>query len=131
MWIVGVGTLLAGVVGVSNIMLISVAERTKEIGIRRAVGATPMSVVTMILIESVVITAVSGYAGLVGGVAAVELAASVIHDAPFLRAPSVDLRVALTAAALLVVAGALAGLFPALRAARIDPASALREGDRS
>ena len=131
MWIVGIGTLLAGVVGVSNIMLISVAERTKEIGIRRAVGATPMSVVTMILIESVVITAVSGYAGLVGGVAAVELAASVIHDAPFLRAPSVDLRVALTAAALLVVAGALAGLFPALRAARIDPASALREGDRS
>lgn len=129
MWVVGIGTLLAGVVGISNIMLISVAERTKEIGIRRALGATPVSVVSMILIEAVLITSISGYTGLVLGVGAVELAASTFEDAPFLRMPSVDLGVALRAALLLVIAGGLAGLFPALRAARVNPAVALREGD--
>ncbi|HYO97684.1 MAG TPA: ABC transporter permease [Polyangiaceae bacterium] len=128
-WIVGAGTLLAGIIGVGNIMLISVAERTKEIGIRKALGATPASIVRMIVIEAMLITALSGYAGLVAGVLLVEAVADATRGTPFLRDPSVDLRVALTASALLVVAGMLAGLFPALRAARVDPIVALRQGD--
>lgn len=127
-WIVGLGTLLAGVIGVSNIMLISVAERRQEIGVRRAVGATAGSIVGMIVGESVLLTALSGYGGLIAGVALVELVAKTFTDLPFLRNPSVDIRVMLTAAGLVVVAGALAGLFPALRAARVDPITALREG---
>jgi putative ABC transport system permease protein len=127
-WIVGLGTLLAGVVGVSNIMLIAVAERRREIGIRRAVGATAFSIITMILAESVLLTALSGYSGLVAGVGAVELAARLFKDLPFMREPSVDIGVMLVAGGLVVVAGALAGLFPALRAARVDPVVALRRG---
>jgi putative ABC transport system permease protein len=128
MWLVGIGTLLAGVVGVSNIMLIAVAERTREIGIRRALGASATSIIGMIVVEAAIITSLSGYAGLVSGVFLVELASSVVKDAPFLRNPSVDLGTTLAAAGLLVLAGTLAGLFPALRAARIDPVVALREG---
>jgi putative ABC transport system permease protein len=128
-WVVGIGTLLAGIVGVGNIMLIAVAERTKEIGIRKALGATPLSIVSMIVCESILITALSGYTGLVLGVAAVEAAAHALKEAPFMREPSVDLSVALKAAGILVAAGMLAGLFPALRAARVDPMVALREGD--
>jgi putative ABC transport system permease protein len=127
-WIVGLGTLLAGVVGVSNIMLIAVAERTKEIGIRRAVGATAASVVRMILAESMLLTALAGYLGLLAGIGAVELASRWVKDAPFMREPAVDVGVMLAAGALVVLAGALAGLFPALRAARIDPITALRGG---
>lgn len=128
-WIVGIGTLVAGIVGVGNIMLISVAERTKEIGVRKAIGATPFSIVGMVVFEAMLLTAVSGYAGLVGGVLAVELVARVSEGAAFFRQPSVDLSVALGAAGLLVLAGGLAGLFPALRAARVDPIIALREGE--
>ncbi|MFZ5890100.1 MAG: ABC transporter permease [Myxococcota bacterium] len=128
-WIVGVGTLLAGIVGVSNIMLISVAERTKELGIRKALGATPFAIVSMVVVESTLVTAVAGYTGLVGGVAVIELVANTTGNAPFWRDPQVDLRVVLLAAAILVMAGALAGLFPALRAARVDPIVALREGE--
>jgi putative ABC transport system permease protein len=128
-WIVGVGTLLAGIVGVSNIMLIAVAERTKEIGVRKALGATPFSIVSMIVIEAVLLTALAGYSGLVAGVGVVEIVARTAPDVPFLREPSVDLGVALIAAGLVVVAGGLAGLFPALRAARVDPIVALRQGD--
>lgn len=128
-WVVGIGTLIAGVVGVGNIMLISVAERTKEIGVRKALGATPFSIVGMVVFEAMLITAVSGYLGVVAGVATVELIARVSEGAAFFRAPSVDLTVALAAAVLLVVAGGLAGLFPALRAARVDPIVALREGE--
>jgi putative ABC transport system permease protein len=127
-WIVGLGTLIAGVVGVSNIMLIAVTERTREIGIRRAVGATAASVVGMILAESVLLTALSGYAGLLAGVGAVELASRLLTDLPYLREPSVDIGIMLAAAALVVVAGALAGLFPALRAGRVEPIAALRRG---
>jgi putative ABC transport system permease protein len=128
-WIVGVGTLLAGIVGVSNIMLISVAERTKELGIRKALGATPFSIVSMVVVESTLVTAVAGYSGMVGGVAVIELVATQVGDAPFWRNPNVDLRVAVIAATILTVAGALAGLFPALRAARVDPIVALRQGE--
>ncbi len=127
-WIVGLGTLLAGVVGVSNIMLIAVAERRKEIGLRRAVGATGISIVGMVMAESILLTAVSGYLGLIAGVGAVELVARAFKDLPFMREPSVDVGVMLAASTLVVLAGALAGLFPALRAARVDPIAALREG---
>ena len=125
-WIIGLGTILAGVVGVGNIMLISVQERTREIGVRKAVGATPSSIVAMILQEALAITLVSGYLGLVAGVAVVTAAQALLPDAPYFRHPDVDLSVGLGATAVLVVSGVLAGLFPALRAARINPIAALR-----
>jgi putative ABC transport system permease protein len=125
-WLIGLGTILAGVVGVSNIMLISVQERTREIGVRKAVGATPSSIVAMILQEALAITLVSGYLGLVAGVAVVTGAQALLPDAPYFRHPDVDLTVGVGATAVLVVSGVLAGLFPALRAARVNPITALR-----
>ena len=125
-WVVGVGTLLAGIVGIGNIMLISVAERTKEIGVRKALGATPASIIRMVLGEALVLTGVSGYAGLVAGVGVVELVAARFPEAPFFRQPSVSLDVAASATLLIVAAGALAGFFPAYRAARVNPVVALR-----
>jgi len=126
-WFVSFGTLLAGMVSVSNIMLISVAERTREMGIRKALGATPFRLVGMVLSEALLITSVAGYAGVVAGVALVELASQNLGQAPFIRNPSVSLNVALEATALIVAAGALAGFFPALRAARVSPIAAMRE----
>jgi putative ABC transport system permease protein len=126
-WLVSLGTLLAGIVSVSNIMLISVAERTRELGVRKALGATPLSLVGMVLFESILITAISGYAGLVFGVSLVEFVSERFKDIPFIRQPSVDLGIALMATLLIVVSGALAGLFPALRAASVNPIVALRE----
>jgi putative ABC transport system permease protein len=125
-WAVGVGTLLAGIIGIGNIMLISVAERTREIGIRKALGATPGSIIRMVLGEALVLTGVSGYAGLVGGIGVVELVAARFPEAPFFRQPSVSLNVALSATLLIMAAGALAGFFPAYRAARVSPVVALR-----
>jgi len=125
-WFVGVMTLAAGVVGVSNIMLIVVQERTREIGLRRAVGATPASVVGMVLQESLVLTAVAGYAGLVAAVMALEVAGMVVgpnHET--MGQPQVDLGVALLAGAVLLVAGALAGVVPARTAANVNPVQAL------
>jgi putative ABC transport system permease protein len=126
-WVIGIGTLLAGVVGVSNIMLISVRERTKEIGIRKAIGATPGSVVGMVLKEAVLITGVAGYVGLVLGVAILEVAGANIQGAEMFRNPNVDLRIAMWATVLLVVAGTIAGFVPARRAAAIRPVEALRD----
>jgi putative ABC transport system permease protein len=126
-WFVGVGTMLAGMISVSNIMLISVAERTREIGIRKAIGATPGSLVRMVLFEAILITAVSGYSGLLAGVGLVELIAPSTANTPFLRNPEVDIRMALIATGLIVLAGALAGFVPARRAARVNPIVALRD----
>ncbi|MEO8502514.1 MAG: ABC transporter permease [Acidobacteriota bacterium] len=126
-WVVGIGTLLAGVVGVSNIMLVAVKERTREIGVRKAVGATPGSLVALILQESVLITTVAGYFGLVGGVAVLEIVTRVVPNADFFRNPHVDLKVAIYATLLLIVAGTVAGFFPARRAAAVQPVEALRD----
>jgi len=125
-WLIGLGTILAGVVGVSNIMLISVQERTREIGLRKAVGAQPRSIIAMILQEALAITLVSGYLGLCAGVALVTFAQKVIPPSPFFRRPDVDIGVGLAATGILVICGMLAGLFPALRAARVNPIAALR-----
>jgi putative ABC transport system permease protein len=129
LWIVGLMTLLAGVIGVSNIMLISVRERTKELGVRKALGATPVAIVKMIVSESVVLTVIAGYLGLVAGVAAVEgweaLIAKLGDELPFGPA-AVGLSIGVLATSALVVFGALAGIIPAYHAAKIQPVEALR-----
>ena len=129
-WFVGLGTLTAGIVGVSNIMIITVKERTREIGIRKALGATPLGIVSTLLMESILVTAVAGYAGLALGVGLLELVAFGLRSAganlPFFQNPEVNFQVAITSIILLVVVGALAGLVPALKAARIAPIEAMR-----
>lgn len=124
-WFVGLGSIIAGVIGVSNIMLIVVKDRTKEIGIRKALGATPQSIVTMILQESILITSVAGYLGLLAGVGAISLMESIAVE--YFRSPRVDLGVGIAATLVLVAAGALAGLMPARKAAQINPIEAMRE----
>lgn len=125
--IIGIFTVIAGIVGVSNIMIIVVKERTKEIGIRKALGATPASIVGLIIQESVVITSVAGYMGLLAGVAIIEAVGGALPADGFFRSPSVDFGTAVTAAVLIVVAGALAGYVPAKRAASVRPIEALRD----
>lgn len=125
-WVVGICTLFAGVVGVSNIMIISVQERTLEIGIRKAIGATPASIIRMILMEALLLTGVAGYIGLTAGVACVELARHYLADNEYIRDPTVDVGVAVMATLLLVAAGALAGVVPASKAARVRPVVAMR-----
>lgn len=125
-WWVGICTIIAGVVGVSNIMLIIVKERTKEIGIRKALGAPPISIIGMILHESIFITTIAGFVGLLMSLLLLELAGPNI-DSEFFLNPSVDFGTALTTLFLLVFAGALAGFFPAYRAAKIKPIVALRD----
>jgi putative ABC transport system permease protein len=125
-WWVGICTIIAGVVGVSNIMLIIVKERTKEIGIRKALGASPVSIVGMILHESIFITSISGFIGLLASLALLELVGPLVKSEYFLN-PEVDFGVAITTLILLVLAGAIAGFFPAYRAAKIRPIVALRD----
>jgi putative ABC transport system permease protein len=124
--VIGLGTLAAGVVGVSNIMMIAVKERTKEIGVRKAIGATPTAIVAMIIQESVFLTGLAGLFGLVGGVALLEVTSRVV-ETEFVRNPSIDLGVGIGATVGLVIAGALAGFFPARAAARVNPIHALRD----
>ena len=130
-WFVAVGTIVAGMVGVANIMLIIVKERTKEIGIRKSVGATPVSIITMIVLEALVISSVAGYLGLVSGVALIEGIALMMDQFgmqnDFFTNPEIDFGVAISAIVVLVISGILAGLFPGIMAARINPVRALRD----
>ena len=125
-WGVGICTIIAGVVGVSNIMLIIVKERTREIGVRKALGAEPLSIVVMVLHESIFVTAIAGFIGLIASLALLELVGPMI-ETNYIANPSVNFAVALTTVFILVVAGALAGFFPAWRAAKIKPIVALRD----
>ena len=126
-WVIGIFTLLTGIVGVSNIMFVSVRERTHEIGIRRAIGAKPRSVLAQILAESVAVTAIFGYIGIVAGTFVLQIIASVIGDVDGFRNPTVDISIAVKVTVALIVAGAVAGLFPALKAIKVKPVEALRD----
>lgn len=135
LWIVGLFTLLSGIVGVSNIMLITVKERTHEFGIRKAIGAKPWSILRLIIVESVIITTFFGYIGMVLGVCANEyMDATVGHDtidtglfkATMFLNPTVGLDVCFEATMVMVIAGTIAGLIPAYKASRIRPIEALR-----
>ncbi len=130
-WLVSIGTILAGVIGVGNIMLIVVKERTKEIGIRKALGATPASIIGLVMQESIVITAGAGFIGLVFGVGLVEginlLLKKFKMESGFFSDPEVNFQVALAALVILIVTGALAGLIPAFKAVSIAPVEALRD----
>ncbi len=125
--IVAAGTILAGLMGVSNIMLISVRERTKEIGLRKAIGAPASSIVRMIATESIVVTTVAGYGGLLLGVVVLELIKVLAKDNEYLTDPRIDTKLAVITLLLLVAAGTLAGYFPARKAAKIEPVDALRD----
>jgi putative ABC transport system permease protein len=130
-WIVAIGTIFAGAVGVGNIMLIVVKERTREIGLRKALGATPFSIVAMILQESLFITVVAGYSGLVVGALIIEGIAKMLEaaggNAGFFGAPEVEFQTAILALAVLVIAGLLASLLPAAKAAAVNPIVALQD----
>ncbi|EDM45668.1 ABC transporter, permease protein, putative [unidentified eubacterium SCB49] len=125
-WFIGIFTIIAGVVGVGNIMLIIVKERTKEIGIRKAIGAVPSSIIGMILQEAIFITSIAGFIGLFAGVGLLQLI-SPMAESDFIKSPQVDFTTAITTVFILIIAGAIAGYIPARRAARIKPIEALRE----
>ncbi len=140
-WIVGISTLMAGIVGVSNIMLVTVRERTREIGIRKAIGAKPSSILKPIIIESILITAAFGYIGMVTGIGVVEvfnygMTTLGANDAPaggnpgedftLFRNPSVSLSIAVSATIILIIAGVFAGYFPARKATKISAIEAMR-----
>jgi putative ABC transport system permease protein len=124
---IGLFTIIAGVVGVSNIMIIVVNERTKEIGIRKAIGATPWSIIGLILLEAILITAFAGYIGLVLGVGLLEFLSKNLPANDFFRSPEVDFSIAIISTIVLVVAGAAAGFIPALKASKVQPVVALRD----
>lgn len=130
-WIVAIGTIMAGAIGVGNIMLIVVKERTREIGLRKALGATPTAIVSMIIQEAIFITAVAGYTGLVMGVLLLEGIAQLLEasggKAGFFGKPEVDFATALSALAVLIISGLLASLMPAAKAAGVNPIVALQD----
>ncbi|HNW50582.1 MAG TPA: ABC transporter permease [Prolixibacteraceae bacterium] len=132
-WIVGIGTLLAGVIGVSNIMLVIIKERTQEIGVMRAIGATPRKIISQIIMESVFLTTIAGYFGLFFGVLllegankALEMAAASGNKDIFIKDPGVNFGVAVACLMILIISGAIAGYIPARRAIEIKPIDALR-----
>lgn len=125
--VVAFGTIVAGIIGISNIMVYVVKERTKEIGIRKAIGATPKTVISTILLESVFITTISGFVGMLIGVGLLRSLGDNLADDYFITNPYISIGVALFATILLIVFGALAGYVPARRAARIKPIVALRD----
>lgn len=129
-WLVAIGTIFAGVIGVGNIMLIVVKERTREIGLRKALGATRFSIIAMIMQESLLITAVSGYFGLVVGVFTVEgiskITQAIGAESPIVN-PQVDLQTAMTAIIVLIIAGIIASILPASKAANVNPIVALQD----
>ncbi len=130
-WIVGIGTLFAGIIGVSNIMLVIIKERTQEIGIQRAIGATPAKIITHIVAESVFLTTMAGYVGLSLGVGLLELMNFALEqgnpDEIFFRRPEFSFEMALMALFILVISGVFAGLIPAKRAISIKPIDAIRD----
>lgn len=126
MWVIGLLTLITGIVGVSNIMFVSVRERTHEIGIRRAIGARPHNILLQVIIESVAMTTLFGYIGILLGTIGNEIMAQVFADGDFIKDPRVDLLLAIEVTVVLIVSGALAGIFPAMRALKIRPVEALR-----
>lgn len=125
-WFVGIMTLIAGIIGVSNIMLVTVKERTKEIGIRRAIGARPKNIIVQIVAEALALTVLAGYLGLIGGIWLVEAIGKAPIQGQMFENPGIKMSVAVTAFIILVVSGCLAGFLPANRALRIKPVEALR-----
>jgi putative ABC transport system permease protein len=134
-WVIGIFTLLSGIVGVSNIMLITVKERTREFGIRKALGAKPYSILWLIIVESVTITTIFGYLGMLAGIGATEYMNMVsgtkvvdigVAQATVFSNPTVDISIAIQATLTLIIAGTLAGFFPARKAVMIKPIEALR-----
>ncbi len=136
--VIGIGTIIAGVVGVSNIMLITVRDRTKEIGIRKAIGATPRNVIFMVVLEAIIITTIAGYIGMLAGIGLTEGINALIEksiamrppdvqSANAFRNPTIDLGIAAGATLLLIISGAIAGYIPARKAAKIRPVVALRD----
>lgn len=130
-WIIGIFTMLSGIVGVSNIMFVSVRERTHEIGIRRAIGAKRRNILSQVILESVSITTLFGYAGVVMGMIVMQIIAHYFGSEAGGRSPlgnpTVDLGIAFKVTIVLIIAGALAGLFPALKATKVKPVEALRD----
>jgi putative ABC transport system permease protein len=132
-WVIGLASLMAGIVGVGNIMLITVKERTREIGIRKAIGASPGSVLRLVIFESILITTLAGYIGMVLGVLLTEGISSMMTTGPrsinsptIFKDPTVDISTVVMATLVLVIAGVVAGLIPALKATRVRPIEAMR-----
>ena len=130
-WIVGIGTLLSGVVGVSNIMLVTIKERTREIGVRRALGAKPASIIRQVVAESLLLTILAGIVGLVIGVAIMAVVSGFVGNTPsedvmFLD-PQIGFGAAVAATIIIVLSGLLAGVLPAMRAIQIKAIDAIRE----
>ena len=125
--LIGIGTLIAGIIGISNIMVFVVKERTKELGIRKAIGASPRSIIAMILQEAIFITTLSGYFGLIAGIATLSLIGDTLQKNYFITNPNIEISTAIFATIILILSGALAGYIPARRAARIKPIIALRD----
>lgn len=130
-WMVAIGTIIAGVIGVGNIMLVVVKERTREIGVRKAMGATPTNISLMIIHESLVITGIAGYAGLVTGVLVLEgiraLLVKLGQGEGMFASPYIDINIAFMAMSVLIITGVLAALLPAMKAASVNPIKALQD----